>query len=1122
MSTNPPPPSSRRSLRPITLAKSASSSQSYEQDPDLALALAVSLVNDGKGPSPKLSLTGMKKKKKRQRANSDGKTNHDERDDKVLLHSESIIIGETSKSDLEHELQAKPILDSHSSVILPKSLQTTDLFSISTLIPDDVLSQEIESTTEHANLDLMVDAISNNSRAVDIPLPLVSNKSIIDSSFTGIVPDILSQEFEESAVEESALLRPDIVSSNEQRLLAYQELCSSYIEVPDILSQEFEIVTNEESTTIVQHLIPSNERPSTQSIIDLSFSGPIDILSQEFSNHNQSSDECIVMKEESSTSLSINGSLIPQNEKLENRLYPEELNDLDSTSISISTTTSQNLCLQKTRLSTENDVAVSINEESPTSTSTSSSSSLDTVTLFGQALVSRLTQRPRSVRMFASQHPANSPCEDFLYAGSNAEYTPSSTTNSVSPIDLAYIFLVLDGHGGPVAASFGVTHLPGKIFEKTSNAKDTFSVVTGIKEAFEEVDKMYLSTHSNDLNYCKFGSCVNLVLLRKVLLPTTLPIQSSDSIESKSPSLPRWTIFTANVGDSRSVLSSQWDVTRYGQESLSCLVPSARSQLIDSRVHNRSADAAGIPSLLAASRISVPDRPVDVIKVVNECETSVVTSVLQERSYGKGNVSSTIYRNKAECFDLHAKCIAYSVIGDTVSTSSLSPLQIAKEQCRKMLNTNNTVAIPLSVDHTCANPLEADDVKARCWDKTPIRPNIFGFNPTFINRGEESLTSTPSSLISRSTSLKAGTNGIMSQSPKEYDISMHRVAGSLMVTRALGDHYLKSSLHSPPLFSSGCPYISCEPEVHWRVLQPQDMFALMGCDGIWDNVTNAEAIEIVTIALQNEALQPILETLNKNLNELQTEGEDGGTDIGTDTGAETGPEATKHFTTATAALSDVLLVDTLGSPIPVCLGMSSLPILNSSTSATDKNNSTVTLGIENIEDVVFGNPAQRIVGASLLVAASRHVESAKRLWHTNISLEASVSQLLAKSPKVSDPKQKNHRRGIHDDLSALVILLPQFMIDENQAADKSCYKDDTTIETIQSCAMEGVDLFIFSSPSTRFTKESIDAQLDMRIQSRSGRTVKGVSDVEPYVDNSDRLVQSQSKSSLLSWLKKPV
>ena len=215
-----------------------------------------------------------------------------------------------------------------------------------------------------------------------------------------------------------------------------------------------------------------------------------------------------------------------------------------------------------------------------------------------------------------------------------------------------------------------------------------------------------------------------------------------------------------------------------------------------------------------------------------------------------------------------------------------------------MLRTNNAVAIPLSVDHTCANPLEADDVKARCWDKTPIRPNIFGFNPTFINRGEESLTSTTSSLISRSSSLKAGSSGIMSQPPREYDISMHRVAGSLMVTRALGDHYLKSSLHSPPLFSSGCPYISCEPEVHWRVLQPQDMFALMGCDGIWDNVTNAEAIEIVTIALQNEALQPILEKLNKNLNELQTEGEDGGTDIGhdtgADTGADTGPEATKH------------------------------------------------------------------------------------------------------------------------------------------------------------------------------------------------------------------------------------
>ena len=246
---------------------------------------------------------------------------------------------------------------------------------------------------------------------------------------------------------------------------------------------------------------------------------------------------------------------------------------------------------------------------------------------------------------------------------------------------------------------------------------------------------MYLSLHSHDLNFCKFGSCVNLVLLRKVILP------------SSTDSLPRWTIFTANVGDSRSVLTSQWDVERWGKESLTRLMPQARTQLLDSRVHNRAADAAGIPSLLAAGR--PVDRTIDVIKVSNECEAVLVDSVLHRRSYvGRPFVGeAATYRARAECYDLFAKCIAYAVIGDTVSTTSStsSPLPLALDQRRKMLRSKNFVAIPLSVDHTCANPLEAEDVKARCWDQMPIRPNLVGFNPTFINRGNEVISSSISS-----------------------------------------------------------------------------------------------------------------------------------------------------------------------------------------------------------------------------------------------------------------------------------------------------------------------------------------------------------------------------------------
>ena len=538
-------------------------------------------------------------------------------------------------------------------------------------------------------------------------------------------------------------------------------------------------------------------------------------------------------------------------------------------------------------------------------------------------------------------------------------------------------------------------------------------------------------------------------------------------------------------------------------------------------MHNRAADAAGIPSLLAAGR--PVDRTIDVIKVSNECEAVLVDSVLHRRSFG-GKLyvgGAATYRARAECFDLYAKCIAYALFGDTVSTTSStsSPLPLALDQRRKMLRSKHFVAIPLSVDHTCANPLEAEDVKARCWDQMPIRPNLLGFNPTFINRGNEVISSSISSstitttattsissapsLFQRSASLKTSLQPQI-RNPGMIDLSLHRVAGSLMVTRALGDHYLKSPQHSPPLFSSGCPYISCEPEVHWRVLQPLDRFALMGCDGIWDNVTNAEAVEIVALSLQNEALLPVLEQLHRDLNVLRAE-EDGGTVL------VERQDPTVLFNSALSAIKDDRLVDKIGSPIPVLLSTSSssnsssnssvssstITTISSSSGSTSSGSFSQTFGIERLEDIVFGNPAQRIVGASLLVAASRHVEAARRQRQSEISLELSVAALLAKSPKLSDPKQKDHRRGIHDDLTALVIAFPEFMFEENRLADDIVSSRSREVigkegggsasidqSASSSCAMEGVDSFVFPPPCTRFNKDSLDAQLAMRVQTR--------------------------------------
>ena len=56
-----------------------------------------------------------------------------------------------------------------------------------------------------------------------------------------------------------------------------------------------------------------------------------------------------------------------------------------------------------------------------------------------------------------------------------------------------------------------------------------------------------------------------------------------------------------------------------------------------------------------------------------------------------------------------------------------------------------------------------------------------------------------------------------------------RVSGMLAVTRALGDHMLKDSVTSEPFF-------------HQVALAPDDSWLIVACDGLWDVVSDAEAV----------------------------------------------------------------------------------------------------------------------------------------------------------------------------------------------------------------------------------------------------------------------------------------
>ncbi|BFG38261.1 hypothetical protein CerSpe_245350 [Prunus speciosa] len=80
-----------------------------------------------------------------------------------------------------------------------------------------------------------------------------------------------------------------------------------------------------------------------------------------------------------------------------------------------------------------------------------------------------------------------------------------------------------------------------------------------------------------------------------------------------------------------------------------------------------------------------------------------------------------------------------------------------------------------------------------------------------------------------------------------------RIKGIIQVSRSIGDAYLKRPEFSlDPTFPRfhlpeplGRPVLTAEPSVCTRVLQPNDKFIIFASDGLWEHMTNQEAVEIV-------------------------------------------------------------------------------------------------------------------------------------------------------------------------------------------------------------------------------------------------------------------------------------
>ncbi|KQK12321.1 hypothetical protein BRADI_1g02920v3 [Brachypodium distachyon] len=99
---------------------------------------------------------------------------------------------------------------------------------------------------------------------------------------------------------------------------------------------------------------------------------------------------------------------------------------------------------------------------------------------------------------------------------------------------------------------------------------------------------------------------------------------------------------------------------------------------------------------------------------------------------------------------------------------------------------------------------------------------------------------------------------LMAQHPDDPQIvalkhGVWRVKGIIQVSRSLGDAYLKDTRYNTERIKQkfrvsepfSRPIMSATPSIISRNLQPSDCFVIFASDGLWEHLSNQEAVEIV-------------------------------------------------------------------------------------------------------------------------------------------------------------------------------------------------------------------------------------------------------------------------------------
>ncbi len=91
----------------------------------------------------------------------------------------------------------------------------------------------------------------------------------------------------------------------------------------------------------------------------------------------------------------------------------------------------------------------------------------------------------------------------------------------------------------------------------------------------------------------------------------------------------------------------------------------------------------------------------------------------------------------------------------------------------------------------------------------------------------------------------SGETVAVSSVPEQYRRRPLRVGGTLLITRTLGDAFLKRPELSMEPHRRYAPYVRADPEVWQRRLRAWDLFLVLGSDGVWEACPNADVIQAV-------------------------------------------------------------------------------------------------------------------------------------------------------------------------------------------------------------------------------------------------------------------------------------